>query len=142
MSFIPIDPATKTAAVKYFWRNGNLKATAEKFKVSRNAIYDWVQIAEQNLETAFAASTPGKKALSLADHNRKLQSQLKEVLDAYHKSSPSPAATPPAPASCPRCSSTALVRNGRIRSKRHGLLQRLWCRACNVSVYLDLKKTL
>lgn len=142
MSFVPIDPATKTAAVKHYWRSGNLKATAEKFRVSRNAIYDWVQIAERNLETAFVGSTPGKKAPPLADQNQKLQSQLKEVLDAYHKPSQSSAAPVPTPARCPRCSSIALLRNGRIRSKRHGLLQRLWCRACNVSVYLDLKKTL
>ena len=142
MSFVPIKPATKTAAVKHFWHSGNLKATAEKFKVSRNAIYDWVQIAEQHLETAFVGSKPGRKAPPLADQNQKLQSQLKEVLDVHHKTSQSTAATFPAQARCPRCSSTALLRNGRIHSKRHGLLQRLWCRACNVSVYLDLKKTL
>ena len=142
MSFIPIDPATKTAAVKHFWRNGNLKATAEKFGVSRNAIYDWVRIAERTLETAFVGSTPGKKAPSLADQNLKLQSQLKEVLYVYHKSSPSSVPLSAVPARCPRCSSTALLRNGRIPSKRHGLLQRLCCRAGNVSVYLDLKKTL
>src|SRR5712692_6862892 len=99
-------------------QNGSLRnTTAEKFGVSRNAIYDWVRIAERNLETAFAGSTPGRKAPPLADQNQKLQSQLKEVLDAYHKPSQSPAATLPAAARCPRCSSTALLRNGRIRSK-------------------------
>jgi hypothetical protein len=32
-----------------------------KFKVSRNAIYGWVQIAERNLETAFCRLYSGKE---------------------------------------------------------------------------------
>jgi transposase-like protein len=140
--YVPIDPATKTAAVKRFWRTGNLKATAAEFGVSRNAIYDWVRIAEQNLEAAFVASTPGKKAPSLAEQNQKLQSQLKGVLDACHQPSQGSLPSTLPVVCCPRCASTALLRNGRVRSKRHGLLQRLWCRTCNVSVYLDVKKTL
>jgi transposase-like protein len=141
MSYVSITPATKTAAVKHYWQTGNLQGTAVKFGVSRNAIYQWVQIAEHNLEQAFAACTPGKRTATLAEQNAKLQAQLDDVLHEYHTVSPRrvPLA---ALACCPRCHGTKLLRNGRIRTKRDGLLQRLWCRACNVSVYVDVKKTL
>ena len=141
MSYVSITPATKTAAVKHYWQTGNLQGTAVKFGVSRNAIYQWVQIAEHNLEQAFAASTPGRRTATLAEQNAKLQAQLDDVLHVYHSASQrlSIAASL---ARCPRCHSTKLLRNGRIRTKRDGLLQRLWCRSCNVSVYVDVKKTL
>jgi transposase-like protein len=141
MSYVLITSATKTAAVKHYWQTGNLQGTAAKFGVSRNAIYQWVRIAEHNLEQAFAASTPGKRTATLAEQNAKLQAQLNDVLYVYHSIAQS---RPPVPslACCPRCQGTKLLRNGRIRTKRDGLLQRLWCRACNVSVYVDVKKTL
>jgi transposase-like protein len=141
MSYVSITSATKTAAVKHYWQTGNLQGTAAKFGVSRNAIYQWVRIAEHNLEQAFAASTPGKRTATLAEQNAKLQAQLNDVLHVYHSISQS---RPPVPslACCPRCQGTTLLRNGRVRTKRDGLLQRLWCRACNVSVYVDVKKTL
>jgi uncharacterized protein YjcR len=141
MSYVLITPATKAAAVKHFWQTGNLRGTANKFGVSRNSIYEWVRIAEGNLEQAFRASTPGKRTATLAEQNAKLQAQLDEVLDMYHKISQRPAPTMSL-ARCPRCQGTKLLRNGRVRTKRHGFLQRLWCRACNVSVYVDVKKTL
>lgn len=141
MSYLSITPATKTAAVKHYWQTGNLQATAVKFGVSRNAIYQWVRIAEHNLEQAFAASTPGKRTATLAEQNAKLQAQLEEVLHLYHSESQR-CVPAPSLASCPSCHGTKLLRNGRIRTKRDGLLQRLWCRACNVSVYVDVKKTL
>ena len=141
MSYIPITAATKTAAVKHYWQTGNLQGTAAKFGVSRNAVYQWIRIAEHNLEQAFATSTPGKRTATLAEQNAKLQAQLDDVLHVYHTVSQRrlPA---PALACCPRCRSTKLLRNGRIRTKRDGVLQRLWCRSCNVSVYVDVKKTL
>jgi transposase-like protein len=141
MSYVSITPATKTAAVKHYWQTGNLQGTAVKFGVSRNAIYQWVQIAEHNLEQAFAACTPGKRTATLAEQNAKLQAQLDDVSHEYHTVSQRrvPVASL---ACCPRCHGTKLLRNGRIRTKRDGLLQRLWCRACNVSVYVDVKKTL
>lgn len=141
MSYVSIAPATKTAAVKHYWQTGNLQSTAVKFGVSRNAIYQWVRIAELNLEQAFAASTPGKRTATLAEQNAKLQAQLDDVLYVYHSVS-QPRVPAPSLACCPRCHGTKLLRNGRIRTKREGVLQRLWCRACNVSVYVDVKKTL
>jgi len=141
MSYVSIAPATKAAAVKHYWQTGNLQGTANKFGVSRNAIYEWVRIAECNLEQAFLASTPGKRTATLAEQNAKLQAQLNDVLDKYHMISQSPSPSMSL-SRCPRCHGTKLLRNGRVRSKRDGLLQRLWCRACNVSVYVDLKKTL
>jgi transposase-like protein len=143
MAYLPIQTATKTAAVKHFWRTGNLRATALKFGVSRNAIYDWVRIAEQHLETAFLASTPGKRTATLEEQNQKLQTQLDEVLDVYHKISHRSTRRLAAVARCPGgCQSATLIRNGRVRSKRDGVQQRLWCRACRVSVYVDVKKIL
>src|ERR1700740_3212656 len=132
-------PATKTAAVKHYWRTGNLQGTGAKFGVSRNAIYPWVRFAENNLEQAFTASTPGKPTATLAEQNAKRRAQLDDVLNAYHTVSQRrvPVASL---ACCPRCHGTKLLRNGRIRTKRDGLLQRLWCRACNVSVYVEVKK--
>lgn len=141
MSYVSITPATKTAAVKHYWQTGNLQGTAAKFGVSRNAIYQWVRIAENNLEQAFASCTPGKRTATLAEQNAKLQAQLDDVLHVYHSISQRQV-PPPALARCPHCHGTKLLRNGRIRTQRDGLLQRLWCRACNVSVYVDVKKTL
>lgn len=141
MSYVSITPATKTAAVKHYWQTGNLQGTAARFGVSRNAIYQWVRIAEHNLEQAFAASTPGKRTATLAEQNAKLQAQLDDVLHVYHSVAQGRVPAP-ALACCPRCHSTKLLRNGRILTKRDGVLQRLWCRSCNVSVYVDVKKTL
>ena len=141
MSYIHIDPATKMKAVKHFWQTGNLKKSAEKFSISRKALYAWVRLAEESLETIFEASTPGKRTATLAEQNQKPQTQLDEVLHAYHKVSPRPALSVEL-ASCPRCRSTTLLRNGRVNTKRHGWRQRLWCRKCDVSLYVDLKKTL
>jgi transposase-like protein len=142
MSFVHISPSTKLAAVKLYWQTGNVKKCAERFGVSRNTIYDWVRLAEQRLESMFLESTPGKRAPSVDSRNQALQSQLDHVLDAYHNLSQRPRPLPQNLARCPKCHSTALLRNGRVRSKHHGLLQRLWCRQCDVSVYVDLKKTL
>ena len=41
MSYVHIDPATKMKAVKHFWQTGNLKKSAEKFDISRKALYAW-----------------------------------------------------------------------------------------------------
>jgi transposase-like protein len=142
MSFVHIRPATKIAAVKLYWQSGNIKKCADQFRVSRNTIYDWVRLAEQHLESVFLQSTPGKRTATLTEQKEALQSQLDHVLDAYHNLSRGSQPLSPDLARCPHCHSTALLRNGRVRSKRHGLLQRLWCRQCNVSVYVDLKKTL
>ena len=81
MAFAHIDPATKVAAVKHYWLTGNLKGTAEKFRVSRNSIYDWILVAEQHLENAFATTTPGRRTATPAEQNQKLQSQLDVVLE-------------------------------------------------------------
>jgi transposase-like protein len=142
MAYLHIDPATKIAAVKDYWQTGNLKKCAEKYGVSRNGIYDWVRLVEQHLEEIFQASTPGKRTASLAEQNQKLQSQLDEVLDDYHKLSQSRTPLSPELARCPQCQTTSLRRNGRVRTKRAGIQQRLWCRRCNVSLYADIKKTL
>ena len=136
MSRVPVDSSTKAAAVKHYWQTGSLKGTADKFGVSRNAVYDWVRIAELNVEQAFRASTPGKKTATLSEQNQRLQAQLDDVLGRYHKISQS-SIGPAVCARCPRCHRTNLLRNGRVRTKRDGLRQRLWCRTCNVSVYVD-----
>ena len=107
-----------------------------RYRVSRNAVYDWVRIAELNVEQAFRASTPGKKTATLSEQNQRLQAQLDDVLGRYHKISQS-STGPAVCARCPRCHRTNLLRNGRVRTKRDGLRQRLWCRTCNVSVYVD-----
>lgn len=142
MSFVQITPATKLAAVKLYWQTGNVKKCADEYGVSRNTLYDWVHLAEQHLESLFLESTPGRKPVTLAEQKEALQSQLDHVLDIYHNLSQSPRPLAQDLARCPKCHSTTLLRNGRVRSKRHGLLQRLWCRQCNASVYVDLKKTL
>src|ERR1700730_4070827 len=79
MSRVPVDSSTKAAAVKHYWQTGSLKGTADKFGVSRNAVYDWVRIAELNVEQAFRASTPGKKTATLSEQNHRLQAQLDDV---------------------------------------------------------------
>jgi transposase-like protein len=142
MSFVQITPATKLAAVKLYWQTGNVKKCADEYGVARNTLYDWVHLAEQHLESLFLESTPGRKPVTLAEQKEALQSQLDHVLDVYHNLSQSPRPLAQDLARCPKCHSTTLLRNGRVRSKRHGLLQRLWCRQCNASVYVDLKKTL
>jgi transposase-like protein len=141
MSYVHIDPAAKMKAVKHFWQTGNLKKSAEKFDISRKALYAWVRLAEESWEAIFEASTPSKRTATLTEQNQKLQTQLDEVLHAYHKVSPRPPLSLQL-ACCPRCRSTALLRNGRVKTKRHGWRQRLWCRKCDVSLYVDLKKTL
>jgi transposase-like protein len=141
MSYVAVQPATKMRAVKHFWQTGNLKKSAEKFGISRKTLYAWVRLAEESLETIFEASTPGKRTATLAEQNQKLQTQLDEVLHVYHKISQRPPLSVEV-ACCPRCRSTALLRNGRVKTKRHGWRQRLWCRQCDVSLYVDLKKTL
>ena len=79
MSYVHIDPATKMKAVKHFWQTGNLKKSAEKFDISRQALYAWVRLAEDSLETIFEASTPGKRTATLTEQNQKLQTQLAEL---------------------------------------------------------------
>jgi transposase-like protein len=142
MSFVRITPATKLAAVKLYWQTGNVKKCADEYAVARNTIYDWVRFAEQRLENLFLESAPGRKPVPLLEQKEALQSQLDHVLDVYHNVAPRSPSLAQDLARCPTCHSTTLLRNGRVRSKRHGLLQRLWCRQCNVSVYVDLKKTL
>jgi transposase-like protein len=111
MSYVPITPATKTAAVKHYWQTGNLKGTADKFGVSRNTLYEWMRIAELNLEQAFRAFTPGRRTASLAEQNEKLQTQLNDVLDKYHTKSQNPLPAPSL-ARCPSCQGTKLLRTG------------------------------
>ncbi|MGH9340329.1 MAG: helix-turn-helix domain-containing protein [Acidobacteriota bacterium] len=142
MSYIEIEPSVKVAAVKRYWETNNLKRTAKEFRVSRTALYDWVRLAEANLEKIFLHSKPGKRTATPEEENEKLQAQLRDVLDAYHnKSQSAPSLLPEALARCPHCGSSC-VRNGRVRTKLHGLRQRLWCRQCLRSVYVEVKKTL
>jgi transposase-like protein len=141
MSYVHIEPATKLVAVRQYWQTGNLTRTARKFGVSRTTLYEWVRVAETHLAHAFELAKPGKRTATLSEQTQTLQTQLAQVLDAYHtlsQRSPLSAAV----ARCPRCHGTALLRNGRVRTKRHGVRQRLWCRPCNRSVYIELKKTL
>src|SRR4029077_12873350 len=90
MSFFSIPPATKSAAVKHYWKTGNLRGTANKFGVSRNAIYEWLRSAESNWKQPFRASFPGKKPATLAEQNATLRAQLDDVLDIYHNISQPP----------------------------------------------------
>lgn len=141
MSYVFIDSSTKLAAVRRFWQSNNLKKTAEEFGVSRGTLYDWIRIAETELDEAFRQSSPGKRAVGLEEENQKLRSQLREVLDAYHNSSQTPPAVQP-PCLCSHCGGGDCVRNGRVHTKRHGLRQRFLCRNCGASSYVDLEKTL
>lgn len=142
MSYVYIDPAAKIAAVRRFWQTNNLKKTAEEFGVSRGTLYEWIRIAEEELEGAFRRLTPGKRTISLEEENQKLRSQLREVVDIYHNSSQSPPTADAVSCVCVHCGSGDCVRNGRVQTKRHGVRQRLLCRQCGASTYVDLKKTL
>lgn len=144
MSYVSISPSLKVKAVKLYWQTNNLSATAEEFNISRATLYEWIRLAEENLEKIFLASKPGKRTVTTEQENQKLRDQLRDVTDAYHKLSQSqPSPRPPSPvAACPRCGSVNLVRNGRVFTKRDGLRQRLWCRPCRLSIYVEVKKTL
>jgi transposase-like protein len=143
MAYVPIDASQKAAAVKRYWRTNNLQRTAREFRVSRSTLYEWIRLAEANLEVAFQASKPGRRTATPEEERDTLRVQLRDVLDVYHKSSQAgPGPLPEAVARCPQCGRTPLVRNGRVDTKRHGLRQRLWCRDCRRSVYVEVKKTL
>lgn len=138
MSYVFIPPSTKIAAVRRYWQCNNLKQTAEEFGVSRGTLYEWIRLAERELDEMFRHTTPGKRTTSLEEENLKLRDQLREVLDTYHSSSQK---SSPAPF-CVRCGSGKCVRNGRVQSKLHGIRQRYLCRDCEASFYVEVKKTL
>lgn len=143
MSYVPIDSSRKVAAVKRYWQSNNLQQTAQKFRISRSTLYEWVRLAEANLERIFQGSKPGRRTATPEEEKQKLQAQLREVLDIYHNLSQSGVAPlPEAVARCPECGETTVVRNGRVQTKRDGLRQRLWCRQCRRSIYVEVKKTL
>lgn len=143
MSYVSIDPSTKIAAVKRYWQSNNVQQTAQEFQISRSTLYEWVRLAEAQLEAVFEEAKPGKRTTTLEEENERLHTQVHELLDAYHNRSqdelPVPSATL---AWCEHCEQASLVRNGRVRTKQHGLRQRLLCRQCGRHVYVDVKKTL
>ena len=141
MSYVFIDPTTKVAAVRRYWKTNNLKQTAEEFGVSRSTLYEWIQLVEAELEDVFRQSTPGKRTITLEEENQKLRNQLQDVLQAYHKSSQS-SVSPTVPPLCPQCGSRDCVRNGKVHTKLHGIRQRYLCRNCGASAYVEVKKTL
>jgi len=143
VSYITIQPSTKAAAVKRFWQTNNLKATAAEFGVARSTLYEWVRLAEAQLEKAFLGSTPGRRTSTPEEENRKLREQIREVIDVYHKSSQGPAASlSSSVAACPFCGAYPCVRNGRVSTRRQGVRQRLLCPQCRRSTYVEVKKTL
>lgn len=143
MSYVSIDSSLKVAAVKRYWQTNNVQLTAQEFQVSRSTLYEWIRLAEANLEKMFLETKPGKRTVSAEEERETLQVQLGDVLDAYHKTSQSEAHALPASLTwCTHCEEASLVRNGRVRTKRHGLRQRLLCRTCGRHAYVDVKKTL
>lgn len=143
MSYVSIDSSVKVAAVKRYWQTNNVQQTAREFQISRSTLYEWVRLAEANLEQAFLESKPGKRGVSAEEESEKLREQLDQVLDAYHNISQADAPELPETLTwCHRCKEASLVRNGRVRTKRHGLRQRLLCRTCGDHVYVEVKKTL
>lgn len=143
MSYVSIDSSLKIAAVKRYWQTNNVQSTAREFQVSRSTLYEWIRMAEVNLENVFLETKPGKRGVSQEEERERLQAQLAEMLDAYHNTSPSEAPGLAESLSwCTHCEQASFVRNGRVRTKRHGLRQRLLCRTCGRHVYVDVKKTL
>lgn len=143
MAYDDISTETKIRAVKEAWRTDNISRTADKFDVSRDSIYYWIEIAEEALEERFKASTPGRKDVSLAEENEILREQLQMLSEAYHKivrefDSVDPLSQPPA--FCPECGSNNIRKNGKVHTKSHGLRQRYTCGECSHSVYRALKK--
>ncbi len=142
MSYLAINPSVKVAAVKRYWKTNNLQQTAKEFGVSRTALYEWVRVAEAHLGQIFEQLKPGKRTATVQDENQKLRNQLQDVLEEYHKLSRRPAPLPEALARCPQCRGSDWLRNGRVHTKQHGVRQRLLCRRCRSSVYVEVKKTL
>ena len=143
MAYDDISTETKIRAVKEAWRTDNISRTADKFDVSRDSIYYWIEIAEEALEERFKASTPGRKDVSLAEENEILREQLQMLSEAYHKiarefDSVDPLSQPPA--FCPECGSNNIRKNGKVHTKSPGLRQRYTCGECSHSVYRALKK--
>lgn len=141
MSYVAIDSSTKIAAIRRYWQCNNLKKTAEEFGISRGTLYEWIRVAEAELDQVFRQCTPGKRTTSLKEENEKLRSQLRDVLDVYHNSSPDDLPAP-AVSLCTGCGGTDCVRNGRVQTQRHGLRQRYLCRGCGASFYVEVKKTM
>ena len=143
MAYDNISTETKIRAVKEAWKTENISRTADKFNVSRDSIYYWIEIAEKALEESFKASTPGRKDVSLTEENKILREQLQTLSESYHKiarkfDSVDPLSQPPA--FCPECGSSNIRKNGKVHTKSHGMRQRYTCGECSNSVYRALKK--
>lgn len=142
MSYLAINASVKVAAVKRYWETNNLQQTAKEFSVSRPTLYEWVRVAEANLEKIFEQMTPGKRTATPEEENQQLRSQLREVLNIYHQISQRPTPLAETLARCPQCGGSDWLRNGRVHTKAHGVRQRLLCLRCRRSVYVEVKKTL
>lgn len=143
MAYKTIDPELKLHVVKDFWSTGNVSKTADKYGISRNAVYDWTKLAEQTIQEAFQKTTPGRHTVSLEEENKHLRSQIQELLDIYHKLSQDRTSEPiiePMMVECPDCHSDEICKNGKVYTRIHGLRQRFLCKRCSLSVYVEVKK--
>jgi transposase-like protein len=143
MAYKIIDSGLKLHVVKNFWLSNNVSKTADKYGVSRNAVYDWTKLAEQAIQKAFQKTTPGRRTISLEEENKHLRSQIQELLNIYHELSQdrsSESIIEPMIAECPTCHSSEVCKNGKVYTKRDGLRQRFLCRRCLFSVYVEIKK--
>jgi len=142
-------PEVKFAIIKEAWAGRKIAQIARKYKVCRDSIYTWMQLATQACLHAFRPKKRGPKfkkllktkevILSLEEKVSDLESEIKRI---SHDSQTVPSLKYTKlirPDHCPHCGHTRILLNGSYPVKREDGsfvdMPRFICKQCRKRVY-------
>lgn len=142
----------KLAIIKEAWAGHKIAQIARKYRVCRDSIYGWMQLATQACLQAFSPQKRGPKFKNLPDNDQVLInlqekiSQLEnEIKNISHNSQSIPSiqyAKLLRPEKCPYCGNARILLNGYYPVKTTGGsltdMPRFICKKCRKRVYPNL----
>lgn len=163
MPYREIDLATKLEVVKEYWRRQKVAPVARHYRVSRDSVYEWINMAEVGISEALRSekdiSKPTNLVRRLEEENKALRDELQEVQEtnivlsqtSHLKVSLKSGEHEIRPGQCLKCKSEQIWKNGKYEVtdrkrkdiiKGTDLVQRFICKRCGTRIYLGKKRAL
>lgn len=146
----PATPEIKLAIVKEAWAGRKIAQIARKYRVCRDSVYTWMQMATQACLHAFGPQKRGPKFKKLVNHGEiilsleqkvsELESEIKRISQTSQTIPSTKYAKLVRPDRCPHCGHSRILLNGYypVKAASNELVDipRFICKRCRKRVYL------
>lgn len=109
---------------------------ARNYKVSRQTIHTWRNIAYQAISQALSPKKVGPKPISETEKLKKTITELQRTIDSMRIPLPTKEARYTiGNFKCPKCNNPVIWKNGIYTLKSGGIQQRMICSKCKIRLY-------